>query len=121
MFAHVVEVPTPEGPTVRGDGHWFRNFSTWAGVHGIYLEDLYVTRARGAGTATGVRLGMAGAVATLAEECVTKGYTRLAWSGAELEHAVDRLLRVTRRGRPGRVDDLPLTGDPLAALAARVS
>ncbi len=43
VFAHVVEVPTPEGPTVVGTAIWFRNFSTWDGVHGIYLEDLYVT------------------------------------------------------------------------------
>ena len=33
---------------------WFLNFSTWAGVHGIYLEDLYVrpaARGTGAGRA----------------------------------------------------------------------
>ncbi|NKW65913.1 GNAT family N-acetyltransferase [Rhodococcus hoagii] len=36
-----------------GTAIWFRNFSTWDGVHGIYLEDLYVTpEHRGAGYGT---------------------------------------------------------------------
>ncbi len=33
---------------------WFLNFSTWEGVHGIYLEDLYVRpTARGPGAGRG--------------------------------------------------------------------
>jgi len=53
VFAHVVEVVTDSGPQVVGTAIWFRNFSTWDGVHGIYLEDLYVTPAhRGAGYGT---------------------------------------------------------------------
>jgi GNAT superfamily N-acetyltransferase len=53
---------------------WFRNFSTWDGVAGIYLEDLFVRpRFR--------RRGLAHALlATLARECVTAGYSRLQWA-----------------------------------------
>jgi GNAT superfamily N-acetyltransferase len=69
LFAHVAEL---DGEVV-GCALWFLNFSTWDGVHGIYLEDLYVRPgARGAG------LGKALLVA-LAEECVRQGYTRLQW------------------------------------------
>jgi len=69
LFAHVAEL---DGEMV-GCALWFKNFSTWDGVHGIYLEDLYVRPgARGSG------LGKALLIA-LAEECVRRGYTRLQW------------------------------------------
>ena len=69
LFAHVAEL---DGE-VAGCGLWFKNFSTWDGEHGIYLEDLYVRpSARGSG------LGKA-LLAALAEECVRQGYTRLQW------------------------------------------
>ncbi|MBM9462911.1 GNAT family N-acetyltransferase [Aeromicrobium sp. YIM 150415] len=69
VFAHVAEV----GGEVVGTAIWFLNFSTWDGVHGIYLEDLYVTpEHRGA--------GLGGALlATLAQVCVERGYSRLVW------------------------------------------
>ncbi|BBZ73902.1 GNAT family N-acetyltransferase [Mycobacterium paraseoulense] len=53
---------------------WFLNFSTWDGVAGIYLEDLFVRpRFR--------RRGLARALlAALAAECLDKGYTRLSWA-----------------------------------------
>ncbi|MTD12998.1 GNAT family N-acetyltransferase [Nakamurella sp. YIM 132087] len=53
---------------------WFLNFSTWEGVHGIYLEDLYVQPgARGSG------LGKA-LLVRLAEIAVERGYARVEWS-----------------------------------------
>jgi len=58
---------------VIGMALWFLNFSTWRGVHGIYLEDLYVrpsSRGSGAGKAL---------LATLAQRCVDRGYSRLEW------------------------------------------
>lgn len=70
LFGHVAEV---EG-TVAGCALWFVNFSTWRGVHGIYLEDLYVQPAR-----RGSGLGRA-LLTALAEECVRRGYQRLEWS-----------------------------------------
>ncbi|SDF93234.1 L-amino acid N-acyltransferase YncA [Lentzea fradiae] len=70
LFGHVAEV---DGEVV-GIALWFLNFSTWDGVHGIYLEDLYVTpEHRGSGI--GRQL-----LETLAQECVAQGYTRFQWS-----------------------------------------
>ena len=46
VFAHVVEVDN----RIIGMAIWFLNFSTWQGIHGIYLEDLYIDPAyRGRG------------------------------------------------------------------------
>ncbi|HVW44573.1 MAG TPA: GNAT family N-acetyltransferase [Amycolatopsis sp.] len=70
VFAHVAE----QAGEIVGFALWFLNFSTWRGVHGIYLEDLYVRpELRGSG------LGKA-LLATLAKECVDNGYARLEWS-----------------------------------------
>lgn len=74
-FCHVATVEHEGGDgQVVGCAVWFLNFSTWTGVHGIHLEDLYVRPAhRGSG------LGRA-LLATLAEICVERGYGRLEWS-----------------------------------------
>lgn len=69
LFGHVAEV---DGEVV-GCALWFLNFSTWHGVHGIYLEDLYV-RADHRGNGLGLAL-----LSALAEECVQRGYSRLQW------------------------------------------
>ncbi len=69
LFGHVAEV----AGVVIGCALWFMNFSTWRGVHGIYLEDLYVQPGhRGSG------LGKA-LLAELAAECTRRGYQRLEW------------------------------------------
>ncbi|WP_371616591.1 N-acetyltransferase family protein [Streptomyces sp. NBC_00454] len=70
-FAHIAQ--TPEGEAV-GFSLWFLSFSTWRGVHGIYLEDLYVR--------PGVRGGGHGKalLRELARICVERGYERLEWS-----------------------------------------
>ncbi|WP_316526339.1 GNAT family N-acetyltransferase [Kitasatospora brasiliensis] len=53
---------------------WFRNFSTWRGTHGIYLEDLYVRpQARGGGHGKALLL-------ELARIAVERGYSRVEWS-----------------------------------------
>ena len=53
---------------------WFRDFSTWDGVAGIHLEDLFVRdRFRRGGLARAL-------LGTLARECVRRGYSRLNWS-----------------------------------------
>ena len=74
------ENPVVYGLLVEVDGQaaggalWFRNFSTWDGVAGVYLEDLFVRPAfRRRGLAR--RL-----LAALARECVDNGYTRLTWA-----------------------------------------
>ncbi|MEU1533782.1 GNAT family N-acetyltransferase [Streptomyces fagopyri] len=69
-FAHLAE----EAGEVVGFALWFLNFSTWRGVHGIYLEDLYVRpQARGGGHGKAL-------LTELARICVARGYERLEWS-----------------------------------------
>jgi GNAT superfamily N-acetyltransferase len=70
VFGHIAEV---DGRAAAG-ALWFRNFSTWDGVAGIYLEDLYVRpefRRRGLARKM---------LATLARECLDGGYSRLSWA-----------------------------------------
>jgi GNAT superfamily N-acetyltransferase len=70
LKAHVAEV---DGE-VAAMALWFLNFSTWDGVEGIYLEDLFVRPEFR-------RLGLARRLlAALATECVDNRYTRLAWA-----------------------------------------
>jgi GNAT superfamily N-acetyltransferase len=70
VFGHVVEIDGQAAATAL----WFLNFSTWDGVAGIYLEDLYVRPAFR-------RRGLARALlSTLASECVENGYSRLSWA-----------------------------------------
>jgi GNAT superfamily N-acetyltransferase len=58
---------------VVGFALWFRNFSTWLGRHGVYLEDLYVRpshRGQGYGKAL---------LQALARIAVERGYGRFEW------------------------------------------
>ncbi|MFJ4407789.1 GNAT family N-acetyltransferase [Streptomyces sp. NPDC088910] len=60
--------------TVVGFALWFRNFSTWTGTPGLYLEDLYVRpQARGGGHGKAL-------LAALAAVCVERGYERFEWA-----------------------------------------
>jgi GNAT superfamily N-acetyltransferase len=69
LFGHVA---TLDGEAV-GMALWFLNFSTWRGVHGVHLEDLYVRpEARGKGVGRAL-------LATLATVCAERGYDRLDW------------------------------------------
>ncbi|MGW5120769.1 N-acetyltransferase family protein [Streptomyces noursei] len=69
-FALIAE--DASGPV--GFALWFRNFSTWTGTHGVYLEDLYVRpEARGGGHGKAL-------LAALAQLCVRRGYQRFEWS-----------------------------------------
>jgi GNAT superfamily N-acetyltransferase len=71
-FAHLA-VDDGDGEPV-GFSLWFLNFSTWRGVHGIYLEDLYVRpERRGGGHGKAL-------LRELARICVERGYERLEWS-----------------------------------------
>ncbi|MFJ8075604.1 GNAT family N-acetyltransferase [Streptomyces sp. NPDC096176] len=70
-YAHIAE--TADG-RVAGFALWFLNFSTWRGVHGIHLEDLYVRpHLRGGGHGKAL-------LTELARICVARGYERLEWS-----------------------------------------
>ena len=59
---------------VAGFAAWFVNFSTFAGRHGIYLEDLYV---RPAFRRNGIGQALLG---YLAQQCIARGWARLQWS-----------------------------------------
>ncbi|MDI3388240.1 GNAT family N-acetyltransferase [Streptomyces sp. B-S-A8] len=70
-YAHIAE---DESGRVVGYTLWFLTFSTWRGVHGIYMEDLYVRpEARGAGHGKAL-------MAELARICAARGYQRLEWA-----------------------------------------
>ncbi|GAA5041461.1 GNAT family N-acetyltransferase [Nocardia callitridis] len=73
LFAHVV-VAEGAQREVLGCAVWFLNYSTWNGVHGIHLEDLYV-RPEYRGRGFGKQLLVA-----LAREAADQGYSRVEWS-----------------------------------------
>jgi GNAT superfamily N-acetyltransferase len=71
VFCHIAADPGTDEPVAFA--LWFLNFSTWEGVAGIYLEDLYVRpAARGAGVGRDL-------MSTLAGICLDRGYRRLDW------------------------------------------
>jgi GNAT superfamily N-acetyltransferase len=70
VFAHVAE----DGGAVVGMAIWFLTFSTWTGVHGIHLEDLYVRP-----EARGKRFGRA-LLAELAAIAARSGHQRVEWN-----------------------------------------
>lgn len=107
LFGHVAEV---DGQVV-GFTLWFLNFSTWRGVHGIYLEDLYVRpefRGKGIGEAL---------LAELAAECVRRGYARLEWWVLDWNPAT-KFYRALGAVPMDEWTVYRLTDEPLTALAA---
>ncbi|MGN9812209.1 N-acetyltransferase family protein [Micromonospora sp. BQ11] len=111
VYGHVA-VDADDRPV--GFALWFLTFSTWEGVHGIHLEDLYV-RPEARGTGAGRLL-----LATLAAICVERGYRRLEWVMLDWNPAAGFYAAIGAR----TVDDwLPyrLAGDALTDLAAQAS
>ncbi|MCK8646152.1 GNAT family N-acetyltransferase [Mycobacterium colombiense] len=111
------DVPTVYGHVAEVDGEiaamalWFVNFSTWDGVAGIYLEDLFVRpqfRRRGLARAL---------LAALAAECLRRGYTRLSW--AVLNWNADAITLYDGIGGEPQNEwtTYRLSGAPLAGLA----
>jgi GNAT superfamily N-acetyltransferase len=107
LRAHVAEV---DGD-VAAMALWFLNFSTWDGIEGIYLEDLYVRpRFR--------RLGLArGLLAALAQECLDNDYTRLSWAVLNWNTDAIALYRVVGAQPQSEWITYRLAGPELAALA----
>ncbi|WP_406297843.1 GNAT family N-acetyltransferase [Embleya sp. NBC_00888] len=110
-FAHVAE--DEESGEVVGYALWFTTFSTWEGVPGIYLEDLYVRpQARGGGHGTAL-------LESLAAICISRGYARLQWAVLDWNEPsigfYDSLGALPEREWLG----YRLTGNPLARLAER--
>jgi GNAT superfamily N-acetyltransferase len=107
LRAHVAEV---DGE-VAAMALWFLNFSTWDGIEGIHLEDLYVrSRFR--------RLGLArGLLAALARECVDNNYTRLSWAVLNWNIDAIALYRVVGAQPQTEWTTYRLSGPELAELA----
>ncbi len=79
LFPGDGSTPTTHALVAEADGRvvgmaiWYLTFSTWTGVNGIWLEDLFVEPARrGSGLGTAL-------LRRLAQLCVERGYRRLEW------------------------------------------
>ncbi|MFI7573557.1 GNAT family N-acetyltransferase [Micromonospora sp. NPDC049497] len=107
VYAHVA-VDGDDRPV--GFALWFLTFSTWEGVHGIHLEDLYV-RPEVRGTGAGRLL-----LATLAAICVERGYRRLEWSMLDWNPAAGFYAAIGAEPLDGWIP-YRLAGDALAGLA----
>ncbi|WP_432986066.1 N-acetyltransferase family protein [Dactylosporangium sp. CA-233914] len=107
VFCHVAE----QAGAPVGMALWFLTYSTWEGVHGIYLEDLYV-RPAARGTGAGKAL-----VAALAAVCVQRGYRRLEWGVLDWNPARG-FYEALGAGPKSEWVPYRLCGAPLAALAA---
>lgn len=106
-WAHVAEVDGRPAACAL----WYRTFSTWDGVAGLYLEDLFVRPAfRRHGLARGL-------LATLARECTAAGYTRLEW--AVLDWNVDAIALYDAVGGKQQSEWITyrVSGSELSALA----
>jgi GNAT superfamily N-acetyltransferase len=111
VFCHIAEI---DGEAV-GFALWFVNFSTWVGMHGIYLDDLYVRpAARGLGVGTSL-------LQTLARICVDRGYDRLDWWVLDWN---ERAIGFYRSIDAVAMDEWTvqrLAGEPLRRMAGTVS
>ncbi len=92
---------------------FFHNFSTWTGLRGVYLEDLYVTpAARAAGVGAALLRHLAGIA-------VDRGCARFEWS--VLDWNADAIAFYRAMGAVGQEDWTVqrVSGEALRRLAAR--
>lgn len=107
LHGHVAE----RDGAVVGCALWFLNFSTWRGVHGLYLEDLYVTPAcRGTGLGRGL-------LAALAAVCVERGLARLEFSVLDWNAPSIAVYRALGAVAMDEWTTFRIDGDALTALA----
>ena len=101
-----------EGRAV-GMALWFRNYSTWTGQPGIYLEDLFVEpEARGSG------LGKA-LLVELARIAVERGYARVEWAVLDWNQPSIDFYEALGARPMQEWTTYRLTGEALAQLGAR--
>ena len=112
VFAYVVDDDAAAG-TLAGFAMYFLNFSTWLGVHGLYLEDLYV-RPQFRGQGYGKQL-----LATLAKECVDNGYGRFEWWVLDWNQSAIDVYRAIGAEPMDEWTVQRVTGDALHALASQ--
>lgn len=94
---------------------WFYNFSTFRGLHGIYLEDLFVRpefRGHGIGKAL---------LRYLARRCLSEGLARLEWSVLDWNEPSIGFYRALGAIAKDEWTVYRLTGDSLARLGAEPS
>lgn len=109
-FAHIAEDDSTGEPV--GFALWFLNFSTWTGVHGLYLEDLYVRpEARGGGHGRAL-------LTELARICTERGYGRLEWSVLDWNEPSIGFYKSLGAVPMDGWSVFRLTGQPLAELGA---
>jgi GNAT superfamily N-acetyltransferase len=108
-FAHVAEV---DGDVV-GMAVWYLTYSTWTGVNGIWLEDLFVQPGH-RGSGLGREL-----LATLARTCVERGYRRLEWSVLDWNEPSIAFYRALGAVALDEWTTHRLAGDALSALGGR--
>jgi GNAT superfamily N-acetyltransferase len=109
VFAHMAEDDTTG--EVVGFALWFRNFSTWNGSHGLYLEDLYVRPvARGGGHGKAL-------LRELARICAERGWSRLEWWVLDWNEPSIGFYKSLGADPMDDWTVFRLTGDPLARLA----
>ncbi|KOV66320.1 GNAT family N-acetyltransferase [Streptomyces sp. MMG1121] len=109
-FAHLA-VDDETGQPV-GLALWFLNFSTWRGVPGIYLEDLYVRpNARGGGHGRAL-------LTELARICGERGYGRLEWAVLDWNRPAIDFYEALGARPQDEWTVYRLTGDALAGLGA---
>lgn len=107
IFAHIAE----DDGGIQGFALWFLNYSTWEGVHGIYLEDLYVRpEARGSGYGKAL-------LRNLAAIAAERGYARVEWSVLNWNEPSIRFYRSLGAQPQDEWTTFRLTGAPLAAFA----
>lgn len=101
-----------EAGEVQGFALWFLNYSTWEGVHGIYLEDLYVMpEARGAGHGKAL-------LQHLATTAVERGYARVEWSVLDWNEPSIAFYKNLGAAPMDEWSTFRLTGEALAAFGA---
>ena len=109
-FTHVVE----RDSLIVGIAIWFLTYSTWTGRHGIWLEDLFVDEAeRGSGYGKAL-------IASLADVCVERGYSRLEWTVLDWNAPSIAFYRSIGAIPMDDWTTQRLIGDELRALAATV-
>jgi len=112
VFVTVVEHPKMADALAAFALYWI-DFPTWLGAHGIYIEDICVTRElRGQGIGSAL-------MSYLANICVERGYARLAWWVKDDNESAIKFYENTEAKIKDDFTVRHLTGDGLRSLAAR--
>jgi len=112
VFVTVVEDPSVKDALAAFALYWI-DFPTWLGAHGLYIEDICVTKdLRGQGIGSAL-------MSHLAQICVDRGYARLAWW---VKDDNESAIKFYENAGAQIKDDFTvrhLTGSRLQSLAAR--